>query len=140
MSKLVLYHANPSRSSTIRWMLEEIGVPYEVRRLNLREGDGQKPAFLAINPMGKVPVIEHGGAVISEVAAIATYLADAFPEAKLAPPIGDPRRGPYLKWMFFGPSCLELCILERAYARRCRRARPRASAPSISRSTSRTLE
>ena len=126
MAKLVLHHANPSRSSTIRWMLEEIGAPYEVHRLNLREGDGQKPDFLALNPMGKVPVLEHGGAVISEVSAIATYLADAFPQAKLAPPIGDPRRGPYLKWMFFAPSCLELCILERAFPRK--ELPPRSSA------------
>ena len=118
MTKLVLHHANPSRSSTIRWMLEEIGVPYDLHRMNLRDGDGQKPAFLALNPMGKVPVIEHDGVVVSEVAAIATYLADAFPDAKLAPPIGDPRRGAYLKWMFFGPTCLEPCILEQAYPRK----------------------
>lgn len=118
MSKLVLYHATPSRSATIRWLLEEIGQPYEVRKLSLKDGDGQKPEFLALNPMGKVPVIEHDGAVVSEVAAIATYLADAFPEAGLAPKIGDPRRGPYLKWMFFGPTCLEPCILERAFPRK----------------------
>lgn len=118
MTKLLLYHANPSRSATIRWMLEEIGVPYEVRRLSLKEGDGQKPDFLSVNPMGKVPVIDHDGVVVSEVAAIATYLADAFPAAKLAPPIGDARRGPYLKGMFFGPTCLEPCIMERAFPRK----------------------
>jgi len=118
MAKLAFYHANPSRSATIRWMLEEIGAPYDVHRINLRDGDAQKPEFLALNPMGKVPVIVHDGVAISEVAAIATYLADAFPEAKLAPPIGDPRRGPYLKWMFFGPSCLEPCILETAFPRK----------------------
>lgn len=118
MSKLVLYHANPSRSATIRWMLEEIGAPYEVRLMNLKDGDGQKPEFLALNPMGKVPVLVHGDVVVSEVAAIAAYLADAFPQAGLAPPIGDPRRGAYLKWMFFGPSCLEPCILETAFPRK----------------------
>ena len=118
MAKLTLYHAAPSRSSITRWMLEEIGEPYDIVLLSLKKGDNLKPDFLALNPMGKVPVLRHGDVIISESAAIATYLADAFPQARLNVPIGDPRRGSYLKWLFFGPSCLEPAILERAYPRK----------------------
>jgi len=75
--------------------------------------------------MGKVPALKHGEAVITETAAICCYLADTFPRAKLNIPIGDPRRGVYLKWLFFGPSCLEPAILERAYPRQ--QAPPRAA-------------
>ena len=98
-------------------MLEEVGAPYELRVLDLQAGDQLKPAFLAINPMGKVPTIEHDGAVITEVGAICTYLADAFPAAGLAPPVGDPMRGPYLRWMFFQGNCLEPAIVDHALKR-----------------------
>lgn len=108
---LTLYHSPQSRSTTVRWMLEELGEPYEMRLLNLRAGEQLQPAFLAINPMGKVPALVHDGAVITEAAAICCYLADAYPKANLAAPIGDPRRGPYLKWLFFGPSCLEPALI-----------------------------
>ena len=89
MAKLTLYHASPSRSSIVRWMLEEVGEPYDIHLLRLMEGDQSKPDYLAINPMGKVPAITHGDAVVTECAAICAYLADAFPQAKLAPPPGD---------------------------------------------------
>ena len=82
MAKLTLYHAAPSRSSIARWMLEEIGEPYEIELLHLSEGDQQKPDYLAINPMGKVPALRHGDVVITELAAICTYLAEAFPESR----------------------------------------------------------
>jgi glutathione S-transferase len=118
MAQLTLYHASPSRSATVLWMLEEVGVPYEVHLLDLRNGDQLKPDYLAINPMGKVPALRHGDAVITEVAAICTYLADAFAQAKLAIPIGDPRRGVYLKWLFFGPSVLEPAVSDRAFPRK----------------------
>ncbi len=75
-------------------MLEEIGAPYELRVLDLKAGEQRTPAYLAINPMGKVPALEHEGALITEVGAICLYLADAFPQAGLAPAIGDPLRGP----------------------------------------------
>lgn len=117
MADLTLFHAAPSRSSIIRWMLEEIGEPYDIKLLSLQAGDGRTPDFLALNPMGKVPVLKHGDVVVSEAAAIATYLADAFPKAGLNVPVGDPRRGAYLKWLFFGPSCLEPAILERSFPR-----------------------
>jgi glutathione S-transferase len=118
MAKLTLYHAAPSRSSIARWMLEEIGEPYEIKLLRLSEGDQQKPDYLAINPMGKVPALQDGDVIITESAAICTYLADAFPEARLNVPIGHPHRGIYLKWLFFGPGCLEPAVIDRAAPRK----------------------
>src|SRR5271169_5731873 len=118
MADLTLYHAQQSRSATALWMLEEIGEPYrlEVRRFD--DGSLRTPEYLAINPMGKVPALKHGDAVIIEAAAICCYLADAFPQAKLNIPVGDPRRGPYLKWLFFGPSCVEPAMMDRMFARK----------------------
>jgi glutathione S-transferase len=118
MAKLTLYHAAPSRSSIVHWMLEELGEPYDVHLLSLANGDNRKPDYLAVNPMGKVPALKHGDTVITEVSAICTYLADEFPRAKLNIPIGDPRRGIYLKWLFFGPSCIEPAITDRAFPRK----------------------
>jgi glutathione S-transferase len=125
MSKLTLYHAAPSRSSIVHWMLEEVGEPYDVHLISFKKGENLKPDYLAINPMGKVPALRHGDAVITEAAAICAYLADEFPNAKLNVPAGRPGRGVYLKWLFFGPSCLEPAIMERAYPRK--EAPPRAA-------------
>jgi glutathione S-transferase len=125
MAKLTLYHAAPSRSSIVHWMLEEVGEPYDLHLLSLKGGDNRAPDYLAVNPMGKVPALRHGDVVITEAAAICTYLADAFPKRKLNIPIGDPRRGLYLKWLFFGPSCLEPAIQDRAFPRK--EAAPRAA-------------
>jgi glutathione S-transferase len=118
MANLTLYHAIPSRSAVARWMLEEVGEPYDIHFLSLQNGDNRKPEYLAINPMGKVPALKHGDVVITESAAICTYLADAFPKAGLSIPIGDARRGVYLKWLFFGPSCIEPAITDRAFPRK----------------------
>jgi len=118
MAKLVLYHAAPSRSSIVHWMMEEVGEPYEVELLSLKRGDNRAPDYLAVNPMGKVPALRHGDVVITEAAAICAYLADEFPRAGLNIPVGTPRRGLYLKWLFFGPSCLEPAILDRAFPRK----------------------
>ena len=118
MPQLTLYHAAPSRSSVTLWMLEEIGQPYEIKLVSLSDGDNLKPDYLAINPMGKVPALLHGDTVITEVAAICAYLADEFPDAKLNIPVGSPRRGTYLKWLFFGPGCLEPAIVDRAAPRK----------------------
>ena len=115
--KIILHHAAPSRSSTALFMLEEIGAPYELKVLDLQKEEQLRPEHLAVNPMGKVPAIEHNGAVVTEVGAICTYLADAFPAAGLAPPIGDPLRGPYLRWMFFQGNCLEPAIIDHALKR-----------------------
>ena len=117
MATLTLYHASPSRWSIVRWMLEETGEPYDLHLLKLAEGEQMKPDYLAVNPMGKVPALRHGDAVITEAAAICTYLADEFPHAHLNVPIGDPRRGVYLKWLFFGPACIEPAITDRAFPR-----------------------
>ena len=117
MSALTLYHAARSRSSVALWMLEEIGQPYGIHLLSIKKGDNREHPYLDVNPMGKVPALKHGDAFITEVAAICCYLADAFPEAGLNIPIGDPRRGPYLKWLFFGPGVLESAIMDRAYPR-----------------------
>jgi len=118
MAKLTLYHAAPSRSSIVRWMLEEVGEPYDIHLLSLSKGDNRAPDYLAVNAMGKVPALRHGDVVLTEAAAICTYLADEFPRAKLNVPIGDPRRGPYLKWLFFGPSCIEPAMIDRAFPRK----------------------
>jgi len=118
MAKISLYHASPSRSSIVLWMLEEIGQPYEVKLVTLSKGENLKPDYLAINPMGKVPALKHGDTVITEVAAICTYLADEFPDKKLNVPVGTPRRGEYLKWLFFGPSVIEPAMTDRAFPRK----------------------
>jgi glutathione S-transferase len=117
MAALTLYHAIPSRSSIVRWMLEEIGEPYDLHVVDLKKGENRDPKYLAVNPMGKVPALRHGDAVITEAAAICCYLADAFPQAGLAVPIGDPRRGPYLRWLFFGPGCIEPAVTDKAFKR-----------------------
>jgi glutathione S-transferase len=118
MANLTLYHASPSRSSIVLWMLEEVGQPYELKLVKLSAGDNLKPDYLAINPMGKVPALKHGETVITEVAAICTYLADEFPQAKLNIPVGTPKRGVYLKWLFFGPGCMEPAVIDRAAPRK----------------------
>jgi glutathione S-transferase len=118
MPQLTLFHATPSRSSIALWMLEETGEPYEIKILDLAKGDQRKPDYLAVNPMGKVPALKHGDAVITESAAICTYLADAFPRAGLNVPVGDPRRGIYLKWLFFAPGVIEPAVTDRAFPRK----------------------
>jgi len=118
MATLTLYHAAPSRSSVTLWMLEELGHPYDLKLINLQAGENLKPDYLAINPMGKVPALKHGDTIITELAAICTYLADEFPDAKLNVPVGTPRRGLYLKWLFFGPGCLEPAVIDRAAPRK----------------------
>lgn len=104
--ELVFYTHPQSRGRIVRWMLEEISQPYRTELLEY--GTTMKaPAYLAINPMGKVPAIRHGDTVVTEAAAICAYLADAFPGARLAPPSDDRRRGPYYRWLFFGAGPLE---------------------------------
>src|SRR6476659_1140667 len=118
MPNLTLYHASPSRSSIVLWMLEEVGQPCDIKLIRLSAGDNLKPDYLALNPMGKVPTLRHGDAVITEAAAICTYLADEFPAKKLNVPVGTPKRGVYLKWLFFGPSCIEPAVIDRASPRK----------------------
>jgi glutathione S-transferase len=118
MARLTLYHASPSRSSVTLWMLEELGEPYDIHMLDLTKGENREAQYLAINPMGKVPALRDGDTVITESAAICTYLADEFPKAKLNVPVGSPQRGVYLKWLFFGPSCVEPAVVDRAAPRK----------------------
>jgi glutathione S-transferase len=111
MADLTLYTNPMSRGRIARWMLEETGVPYET--VVLEYGSTMKaPEYLAINPMGKVPALRHGDVVVTEGAAICAYLADAFPEAGLAPPVGTPERGPYYRWLFFGAGPVEAAVTD----------------------------
>jgi len=107
MAAALTFYTNPmSRGRIARWMLEELGQPYETVVLEYG-GSMKAPAYLAINPMGKVPAITHGDVVVTECAAICAYLADAFPEAGLAPPPGARARGAYFRWLFFAAGPLE---------------------------------
>jgi glutathione S-transferase len=111
--ELVLYTNPMSRGRIARWMLEEIAQPYRTEVLEF--GTTMKASgYLAVNPMGKVPAIRHGETVVTEGAAICAYLADASPEAGLAPPPGDRRRGPYYRWMFFGAGPVEAAVTNQA--------------------------
>ncbi len=112
---LTLFHAPQSRACIARWMLEEVGTDYNVHVLDLKNGEHLQEAYRRINPKGKVPALRHGDAIITEVAAICCYLADAFPEAGLAPSVGDKKRGAYLSWLFFGPSCIEPAVLQKTF-------------------------
>ena len=113
MSNLTFYTNPMSRGRIARWMLEEVGEPYDTVVLDY--GTTMKGAdYLAINPMGKVPAIKHRDTIITEAAAICAYLADAFPEKGLAPPLADPRRGPYYRWMFFAAGPVEAAVTNKA--------------------------
>jgi len=114
MTDELTFYTNPmSRGRVVRWMLEEVGQPYRTELLDY--GTTMKaPAYLAINPMGKVPAIRHGDIVVTEGAAICAYLADAFPEARLAPLPGDRLRGPYYRWLFFAAGPLEAAVSNKA--------------------------
>lgn len=111
---VTLFHSPQSRSSAALVLLEELGAPYRLQVLNMKAGEQRKAEYLAVNPMGKVPAIRHGEAFVTEQVAIFIYLADAFPEAKLAPAIGDPARGAYLRWLVFYAACFEPAMADRA--------------------------
>jgi glutathione S-transferase len=111
--ELVFYTHPMSRGRVVRWMLEEIGQPYRTEVLDY--GTSMKaPAYLAINPMGKVPALVHNGTVVTETAAICAYLADAFPQRGLAPAPGSALRGPYYRWLFFAAGPLEAAITNKS--------------------------
>jgi glutathione S-transferase len=107
MSDDLMFYTNPmSRGRIVRWMLEEVGEPYQTQVLDYAS-TLKGPEYLAVNPMGKVPALKHGDVVVTEAAAICAYLADAFPQKGLAPPVGDKRRGTYFRWLFFGAGPVE---------------------------------
>jgi glutathione S-transferase len=110
MTDEIVFYTNPmSRGRIVRWMLEEVGRPYRTEVLDY--GTTMKSAdYLAINPMGKVPAVVHDGVTVTEGAAICAWLADAFPEAKLAPAVDDPKRGLYYRWMFFAAGPVETAV------------------------------
>jgi len=111
--ELVFYTHPASRGRIVRWMLEEVGQPYRTELMEY--GPAMKaPAYRAINPMGKVPALKHGDAVVTETAAICAYLADAFPAAGLAPSTREPLRGPYYRWLFFAAGPIEAAASNRA--------------------------
>jgi glutathione S-transferase len=113
--KLVHYHAPNSRSFTIRWLFEELGSPpHELKILDLKKAEHKSPEFLAVNPMGKVPTVTADGTPVTEVGAIAIFLSDLFPEAKLAPEITDPARGTYLRWIVFNNAAIEPAVMDKA--------------------------
>jgi glutathione S-transferase len=107
MADELVFYTNPmSRGRIVRWMLEEVGEPYRTEILDF--GTTMKASdYLAINPMGKVPALADGEAKVAESAALCAYVAERCPEAKLAPPVGDPARGRYLHWLFFAAGCIE---------------------------------
>ena len=110
MSDSITFYTNPmSRGRIVRWMLEEVGEPYETVLLDY--GTTMKSAdYLAVNPMGKVPAITHGNTVVTEAAAICAYLADSFPDKGLAPAPGSRFRGPYYRWLFFAAGPVEAAV------------------------------
>jgi glutathione S-transferase len=113
MSDELVFYTHPmSRGRIVRWMLEEVGAPYRTEILEFN-ASMKAPEYLALNPMGKVPAIRHGDAVVTECGAICAYLADAFPQAGLAPPPGDRLRGPYYRWLFFAAAPLEGAIVNK---------------------------
>jgi len=115
--QVVFYHNPQSRGRIVHWMLEEANAPYEVRVVDFEKKEHKSDEYLAINPMGKIPTIVHRGTVVTESAAICAYLADAFPSAGLAPALDDPKRGTYLRWLFFGAGCVEPAVIDRLFSR-----------------------
>lgn len=111
---VTLYHHPFSRAATVVWMLEEVGIDYELRFVDFSKAEHKSPPLLALNPMGKLPILVDGDAVVTEVAAIGLYLADRYAPGKLAPPIDDPRRGTYLRWSCFSPSVIEPGLMAKA--------------------------
>lgn len=115
--EIVFYHNPQSRAAMVHFMLEECGASYRIVPIDFSKGENKTPEFLKLNPMGKLPTLVHRGVVVTETPAIIAYLADIFPQANLAPPIGDPARATYYRWLFFGGSCFEPAILDTATKR-----------------------
>lgn len=114
---LTLFHSPQTRSSGVLALLEELKAPYQLHVLNMKAGEHRQGAYLAVNPMGKVPAILHGDALVTEQVAIGIYLADLFPEAGITPAIGDALRGPYLRWYVFYAACFEPAVCDKAMKR-----------------------
>jgi glutathione S-transferase len=115
--QVTLFHSPNTRSTGALTLLEELGADYKLHVLNMKQGEQRAPEYLAINPMGKVPAVMHNGALITEQVAVYMYLADLYADKGLAPQIGDPLRGPYLRWMVFYGSCFEPAVVDKSQKR-----------------------
>jgi len=104
---VVLYHHPFSRAAGVVWALEEVGVPYELRFVDIMKGEQKSEAIVSMNPMGKLPTLKDGDVVVTEAAAIDLYLADRYAYGRLSPKVDDPARATYLRWSFFSPSVIE---------------------------------
>ena len=114
---ITLFHSPQTRSSGALTLLEELGAPYTLHVLNMKAGEQRQSAYLAVNPMGKVPAILHGDVLVTEQVAIGIYLADLFPEAGITPGISDALRGSYLRWYVFYAACFEPAMVDKALKR-----------------------
>jgi glutathione S-transferase len=114
---VTLFHSPDSRSSGVRILVEELQAEHELHVLDLRAKQQREPAYLAVNPLGKVPALRHGDVLVTEQAAIYLYLAELYPERGLVPPVGDPLRGALLRWLVFYGSCFEPALTDRALKR-----------------------
>ncbi|WP_298278341.1 glutathione S-transferase family protein [uncultured Bradyrhizobium sp.] len=110
--RVTLFYSPQTRATGARVLLEELGAPYDLHVLNMKAGEQRNDAYLAINPLGKVPAIRHGDALVTEQVAIFIYLADLFPQAGLTPALHDPRRGPYLRWIAYYGSSFEPAVID----------------------------
>lgn len=111
--QITLYYSPLSRATGVRVLLEELAAPYDLHVLNMKAAEQRDPAFLAINPLGKVPAIRHRGEIVTEQVAIFIYLADLFPQAKLTPALDDVRRGPYLRWIAYYGAAFEPALIDK---------------------------
>lgn len=112
-NRVTLFYSPQTRATGMRVLLEELGAPYDLHVLNMKAGEQRQPAYLAINPLGKVPAIRHGDALVTEQVAITIYLADLFSPGGLAPALNDPLRGPYLRWIAYYGSSFEPAVVDR---------------------------
>jgi len=124
--EVTLYHSPQTRSSAALMLLEELGAPYRLHLLNMKAGEQRQAAYLAVNPMGKVPAVAHRGVVVTEQVAIMMYLADAFAGAGLAPALDEAARGTYLRFLAFYGSCFEPAVIDLSLKRE---AAPQAMSP-----------
>lgn len=115
--RITLHYSPQTRATGTRVLLEELGAPYDLHVLNMKAGEQRKPAYLAVNPLGKVPAISHRGALVTEQVAVTIYLADLFPNAGLAPATQDSRRGAYLRWIAYYGSSFEPALIDKAMKR-----------------------
>lgn len=114
---VTLFHCPHTRSSGVLTLLEELGADYELHLMNMHKGEQRQPAYLAINPMGKVPALRHGETIITEQVAVYLYLADLYADAGLTPSLDSPQRGTFLRWMVFSGTCFEPAVVDHALQR-----------------------